>query len=303
MSELVVVGSINVDFVARVARLPRPGETVAGGAFERHFGGKGANQAVAAARLGATVALVGAVGSDELGQASLADLRREGVDVSGVRRLLDSTTGAAVIVVDEAGQNQIAVASAANLLVDGPMVRAALAGWKPSAGRGVLLEVFEVGDEALVAGARFARERGLVLIVNPAPARALPAPLVEAHAIVVANEVEAAALSGGDDPATAARGITGRTGAPAIVTMGAEGALIAAGQTVTHVAAPTVEVMDTTGAGDAFVGAFAAELSRGVDVEEAVRFAVAAASVSVTKPGARGGMPDRALVEHSLMTS
>ena len=260
-----------------------------GGIFERYFGGKGANQAVAAARLGARVTMVGAVGDDEFGRASLADLRSEGVDVSGVRMLAGSTTGVAVIVVDASGENQIAVASGANSEVSEELVETALASSRPQRG-GVMVVVFEVGDEAVGACARIAAERGMTLVVNPAPVRPLSAAVVEAHAIVIANLGEAEALTG-EQGSAAARALDRANGRAWILTLGAEGAMIADGATVTRVAAPLVQAVDSTGAGDTFVGAFAAEL--GASAQEAVRVAVAAAAVSVTAAGARGGMPRR----------
>jgi ribokinase len=297
MADVVVVGSINVDFVVRGSRLPRAGETVSGGAFERHFGGKGANQAVAAARLDGRVALVGAVGDDELGAASLAELQAEGIDIARVARVRGQATGAALIVVDAAGENQIAVASGANEAIDGRMVTSALATWRPTAGRGVLLAVFEVADDAISAGARFAAQHGMALVVNPAPARPFPAAVVDAHAIIVANEGEAAALTGEGDPQMAARGLSAMTRASAVVTLGAKGAAVADVSRVTLVAAPIVEVVDSTGAGDSFAGAFAAELAGGAGIVDAVRMAVAAAALSVTAPGARAGMPRRAALD------
>jgi ribokinase len=215
------------------------------------------------------------------------------VNVSGVRVLAGSTTGVALIVVDAGGENQIAVASGANSEVDGDTVDAALAALEPAPAGGVLLAVFELGDDAMSAAARFAAERGLTLVVNPAPARPLPPAVVAANAILIANRGEAQALSGEHGAEAAARALARQTRAPAVVTLGAEGALIAEGAAVRRVAARSVEAVDSTGAGDAFVGAFAAELARGATVEQAVRLAVRAATVSVTAPGARGGMPRR----------
>ena len=264
-----------------------------GGIFERYFGGKGANQAVAAARLGARVTMVGAVGDDELGVASLADLRSEGVDVSGVRLLAGSTTGVALIVVDASGENQIAVASGANSEIDGQMVGAGLAALRLGRRGGVLVAVFEVGDDAVSAAAQFAAEHELTIVVNPAPARPLPPAVAAAHAIVIANRGEAMTLTGESDVGAAGCALARQMGAPAIVTLGADGALIAVGDAATKMPAPAVEAVNSTGAGDTFVGAFAAELARGASAHEAVRYAVAAAALSVTVPGARGGMPRR----------
>jgi ribokinase len=285
VSDLVVVGSVNADLVVRIGRLPAPGETVSGGTFERHHGGKSANQAVAAARLGASVAFVGAVGDDDLGADAVAALEREGIDCSGVARLDDAPTGVALIVVDEAGENQIAVASGANARVADPGV--------PAGARIVLLGL-EVPDEAVLAAARAAGDARIVL--NPAPARPLPDELLDRAPILTPNEAEACTLAGEDDAERAARALEERTGAPVVVTLGARGALVS-GQVI---APPRVEVVDTTGAGDTFTGALAAELARGADIRAAARFATAAAALSTQAAGAREGMPDRAAVERVL---
>jgi ribokinase len=293
MSDLVVVGSVNLDLVVRVRTLPAPGETVSGGTFERHGGGKSANQAVAAARLGASVAFVGAVGADELGAEAVAQLEREGVDCAGVARLDDAPTGVAAIVVDEAGENQIAVASGANARLDAELVARGL----PADGATVVLLGLEVPDEAVLAGAR-ARGR---LVLNPAPARPVPDGLLDLGPVLTPNEAEACALAGEADAESAARALARRTGAPVVVTIGARGALLVApGEEPTVIAPPSVRPVDTTGAGDTFSGALAAELARGADLAAATRFATAAASLSTQGAGARGGMPGRAAVEAAL---
>jgi ribokinase len=285
VSDLVVVGSVNADLVVRVRQLPAPGETVSGGTFERHHGGKSANQAVAAARLGAQVAFVGAVGDDELGADAVAALEREGIDCSGVARLEDVPTGVALIVVDEAGENQIAVASGANARLAEPSV--------PEGARVVLLGL-EVPDQAVLAAARGAGEARIVL--NPAPARALPDELLELGPILTPNEAEACTLAGEVEAERAAQALEQRTGAPVVVTLGARGALVG-GEVI---APPRVQPVDTTGAGDAFTGALAAELAAGADIHAAARFATAAAALSTQAAGAREGMPDRAAVERAL---
>jgi ribokinase len=282
--DVYVVGSVNVDLVVTAASLPRPGETVAGGTFERHGGGKSANQAVAAARLGARVRMVGAVGDDDLGEEAMAMLRAEGIDVSAVARLEGSPTGVALIVVDEAGENQIAVASGANAELGADAVEAALRGEDG----GVVLLGLEVPDAAVIAGVRAARAAGLEVVLNPAPARELPAALLELSPLLTPNRDEARALAGEDDPEAAARALAARTRAPVVVTLGAAGALVVDGDTVERVPAPRVEAVDTTGAGDAFNGVLAAGLAAGLDLAEAARRAVEAASTSVQAPGARG---------------
>jgi ribokinase len=292
----VVLGSVNVDLVVNVDRLPSAGETVTGGTFTRHHGGKGANQAVAAARLGAPVAFVGAVGADEFGQAARNQLAEEGVDVSGLGAIDTSSTGVAFILVDGAGENEIAVASGANHAFDASIWdRAPIP--QPD---DVFVSCFEVGLDALIAGAERFAATGALVVINPAPALELPSALLATRPILVPNEGEAQALTGESDPATAARVLSARSGAPAIVTLGAMGAVFVEDGELVRVAAPVVEVVDTTGAGDAFVGALAAELSEGRSLTEAVQFAVHAASCSVRVAGAHEGMPTRPEVERSM---
>jgi ribokinase len=281
--DVFVIGSINVDLVVRAETLPGPGETVTGGTFERHGGGKSANQAVAAARAGAVVRMIGAVGDDELGEEAVAQLAAEGIDVSGVARM-EAPTGVALIAVDAAGENQIAVASGANAELSAEHVSGALEG----AAGGVALLGLEVPDAAVLAGARAARGAGLTVVVNPAPARPLGGELLSLGPILTPNGGEAAALSGEDDAEAAARALAEQTGAPVVVTVGADGALLVTGDAVERIPAPAVEAVDTTGAGDAFNGALAAALAGGAPLAEAVRDAVATAAESVRRPGARG---------------
>jgi ribokinase len=300
---VLVVGSINVDLVVSTSFLPARGETVVGGRFSQHHGGKGANQAVAAARMGAAVSFVGAVGSDAYGSEALGELLTEGIDVSRVQVLAGESTGIALIVVDKQGQNQIAVASGANARVDGALVSRALAAGAAAptsaistAGPGAFLANLEVRDDAVVAGARYARERGMKVIVNPAPARALNSELITLSPILVPNEVEAEALTGEHDPQMAARLLSGRTGAPVIVTLGARGVIVVRPEGVQPVTPPYAEVVDTTGAGDAFCGALAAELACGSTLIDAARIAVRAATMSTEARGARTAMPRRTML-------
>jgi ribokinase len=284
---VVVVGSVNADLAVSVRELPRPGETVTGGVFARHGGGKGANQAVAAARLGARVRFVGAVGADDLGDEALGLLADEGVDVSGAARLHDVPTGVAVIVVDERGENQIAVASGANAAVTARHVTDAL----DLDGHGVVLLGHEVAPAVVAAGARAARAAGWTAILNPAPARDLIDDL--AGVILTPNADEARRLTDEDDVEAAARALAARTGAPVLVTLGADGALLLHDDAAERIPAPRVRVVDTTGAGDTVNGALAAELAAGRPLAAAVRFALAAAALSTRVAGAREGMPRR----------
>jgi len=306
-ADVVVVGSVNADLVVSVARLPRAGETVSGGTFARFGGGKGANQAVAAARAGARVTMIGAVGADDFGDEALRELAAEGVDVSAVARLDGVATGVAAIVVDARGENQIAVASGANAALRGDEVASALtrlAGGSPprgaassapsggaSSSSGVVLLGHEVPPAAVEAGIRGARAAGRLVVLNPAPARDLPDDLD--GVILTPNADEARELAGEREPEAAARTLAARTGAPVLVTLGEEGALLVDGDAIERLPAPAVDVVDTTGAGDAVNGALAAELAAGRPLRDAARFAMAAAALSTRAAGARDGMPRR----------
>ena len=283
--DVYVIGSVNLDLVVRAETLPGPGETVMGGTFERHGGGKSANQAVAAARHGAAVRMVAAVGDDELGEEAVGQLEAEGIDVGSVQRLTSAPTGVALIAVDAKGENQIAVASGANTELSPEAVEAALAG---AASGGVALIGLEVPDAAVLAGARAARAAGLQVVLNPAPARPLSDELLALSPVLTPNGGEACAIGGEDDPEAAALALNARTHAPVVVTVGADGALLVEDGAVERIPAPRVEVVDTTGAGDAFNGSLAAELAGGATLADAVRAAVAVAAESVRMPGARG---------------
>lgn len=304
---VVVVGSINVDLVVRVPALPGPGETVVGGTFERHGGGKSANQAVAAARAGAATAFVGAVGADEAGRIAVAELAAEGIDVFHVAVLEDAATGIANIVVGPAGENQIAVASGANGRLGAGHVTAALGpGGLAVTGTDVILVGFEVPDEAVLAAAEAARDAGATLIVNPAPAREIDDRLYRLRPILTPNEGEAARMTGAadatavHDPAAAGTTLAARTGAAVIVTLGADGALLVVpGGDPVRLPAHPVTPVDTTGAGDAFNGTLAAELAGGMPLVHAARRAIVAAGLATELPGARTG-PTRAEVGAAL---
>ena len=287
---VVVVGSVNLDLVTYVERLPRPGETVIGGTFARAHGGKGANQAVAAARLGARAVLVGMVGDDDLGAAARAELEREGV---GVRALgsTDRHTGVAQILVDRDGENLIAVASGANDALTARDVEAALG--RIDAPRAVVLSVLEVPDDAVLAAARGARERGWPFVLNPAPARPVSDELLARCAVVTPNEHEVSGL-GRDSPGELLDAGAGAV----VVTRGAAGAeVLRAGRPVRRQDAFAARPVDTTGAGDAFSGALAWALADGRTLDDAVALAAAGGALATEKEGARGGMPARGELE------
>ncbi|MGI5130235.1 PfkB family carbohydrate kinase [Pseudonocardia sp. CA-107938] len=291
MRTLVVVGAVNVDLVVRAPRLPGPGETVVGPEMRRFGGGKGANAAVAAARAavdGVAVRYAGAVGDDELGTSALAELRAAGVDVSAVAVVDGIATGVALIVVDERGENQIAVGAGANGRVDPGTVRAAVEG------AAAVLVSTEIPADAVVAAVETAAAAGVVCVLNPAPVLPELAGLLDHGPVLTPNageltDLAAAAGLSGDTPAATAAALAGRTGAPVVVTLGGGGVLVAEpGHEPVHLPAEPVTVVDTTGAGDAFNGTLAARLTAGDDVVAAARAANAAAARAVTTSGARG---------------
>jgi ribokinase len=277
---IALVGSINLDVVVGVERHPAPGETVVGGDRQELPGGKGANQAVAAARLGASVGFVGRVGADDAGRRLRDGLAAEGVDVAHVSVDRNAPTGMALIAVDGAGENTIVVSPGANARVNGADVEAAR---DVLAGAAVTLVQHEIPEEAVAAAIATAGGR---VVLNPAPARGL----VAAVDVLVPNRGELEALAGrAGDPVELARGL--RLARAVVVTLGSEGAVVIEDDRVERIAAPSVDAVDTTGAGDAFCGALAQALDAAADLVEAARWAVRAAAASVTKPGAQGGLP------------
>ncbi|MCP4083728.1 MAG: ribokinase [Actinomycetia bacterium] len=306
--DVVAVGAVNVDFVVTAHHLPTAGETVTGTQFAVHGGGKGANQAVAAARAGAATAFVGAVGTDDLASGASQLLADEGIDISDLAVVTGETTGVALITVDRHGANQISVGPGANGPVGDPIVAAAL-DRVAVRDAGVVLCTLEFGDEVTEAAAALAQRWGAQLIINPAPARPVSDGVLDAHPILTPNEIEVEQLAGASGVGAAARELMARTGRPVVVTLGGAGALViqgsAASPTETRVAVPgavvgPAAVIDTTGAGDTFTGALAAEVGRGAELVDAVRWAVVAAGLSVRAEGARGGMPYQAAVDAAL---
>jgi ribokinase len=279
-------------------RLPRAGETVVG---TRHFigpGGKGANQAVAVARLGGKVGLVAVVGADELGESMREGLGGEGVDVSAVGVYPGASTGIAVITVDSAAENTIVVSPGANQLLTPDVVASNSAA---ISGARVVIAQLEVPVEAVLAAAELSTG---IFCLNPAPAQTLPSELLEQVDVLVPNRPELSLLAGRDEvirtaevPA-AARAI--RPNGTTVVTLGKDGAVVVSGESAATYGALPVEAVDPTGAGDAFCGALAYSLSRGDEIEEAVAFSIVAGGLAVTRPGAQAGMPTLAEVEALL---
>jgi ribokinase len=281
-SDVIVVGSINRDLTVFAPHHPAPGETVLGTGHFNGAGGKGANQAVAAARLGASCAMIGRVGDDDQGRFLVTTLIDAGVDTTAVETDSDAPTGLAVITLDARGENAIVVSPGANQLLRPEQVRRhadRLTGAK------VCLAQLEVPVESVIEAARSCS--GL-FVLNLAPALPVPDELLQQTDVLVVNRSELASLTGSEDPTSVTR-IEG-PGA-VVVTLGGEGALFSEGDRVGRFPAPDVDVVDTTGAGDAFCGALAAAFAREHDLPEAVRWAVAAGALATTRPGAQTSMP------------
>ncbi len=306
---VLIVGSVNVDLVVQTERLPLPGETVMGGTFSRFHGGKGGNQAVAAARLGVPVMLVAALGDDEFGAEARAALAREGVGTDVLVTLEHTATGVALILVDAKAENQIAVAPGANAGLTAAHVRQALMRLNPHAGDAVIV-THEIPTDAAREALRIGRQGGAWTILNPAPADGLDRSVISLADVVVPNRGELARLVADDarragraqpaseEPVKAARTLLEANaegpgaGKAILVSLGAAGAvLVRRDGPAVDIKAPKVKAIDATGAGDALNGALAAALAGGLDLEAAARRAVVAASVSVTRAGAREGYP------------
>ena len=297
---VVVFGSINLDLVTRVARFPAAGETVGAESFATYPGGKGANQALAAARAGARVRLYGAVGTDAFADAALALLAGDDVDLDGIVRAA-AATGCATILVDASGENCIAVAAGANALADPEGVTDGVLG--PDVVVVLQQEVPSTANAALIARAR---RCGARIVLNAAPARPLSLELLRQVDVLVVNETEAAALATQHGwPATAHAFAAAAIAVVApnfviVVTQGKDGALAAAGADTIRVHAPDVDVVDTTGAGDAFVGALAAAIDARAPLEDALRAAVVAGSLACTAAGAQSALPRREAIVAAL---
>lgn len=295
MDPILVVGSANTDLVATASRLPAPGETVMGGAFATYGGGKGANQAVAAARAGGRVAFLGAVGRDEFGEKALRALEAEGIDIGAMVQTDEAPSGVALIVVDKHGENQIVVAPGANHCLTPAHVDA----FDFSPYKWVALQL-EIRHDTAWRIVERAAEAGCRVVLNPAPAAHLPAGIVGALDTLVPNRTEleeACGMSGGFDTyeeiVLAAQPLFETGLRRLVVTLGAGGVACVELEEWFHAPAPRVQVVDTVGAGDCFIGALCAELAGGADTRSAVRFAMQAAALSVGRAGAQASMPRR----------
>jgi ribokinase len=294
---IVVVGSINMDLVVRAPRHPQPGETILGTTFDTFPGGKGANQAVAAARLGGPVRMVGRVGSDSFGDLLLATLQRDGIDTTYVLRTDNVSSGVALITVSDSGQNNIVVVPGANGALSPEDIRAADSAF---AGAAVVLLQLEIPLETVAEAIQAARRHGARVILNPAPARALGQELLSEIDYLIPNEHELLLLSQAQTVPLASQSLKDAGVKCLIVTLGSEGVLVIAGTDPQPIRPHTVQVVDTTAAGDAFVGAFAVALTEGRPVIEAASWGNAAGALSVTKAGAQPSLPTRNQLENLL---
>ena len=294
--DILVIGSLNADLVVRAPRFPQPGETISGDDLHTIPGGKGANQAVAAARQGGRVAMLGRVGKDNFGDFLLENLKQNQVDVSNVQRD-DASTGTAIIVVDANGQNSIVLSAGANGHVSSADVDRA-----SSLTPNLILLQLEIPTPTVLHAAQFAKANGARVILNPAPAQTLPDDLIRLADFIIPNETELSLLTGlevkdSSSAEAAAKALLKRGVENVIVTLGSKGALVVSDTRVMQVDAYPIDVVDTTAAGDAFIGGFASSLLRGLDLKDAVRYANACGALAATKFGAQPSLPTKNEVE------
>jgi len=294
---IVVVGSANTDMIVRSARLPLPGETVLGQDLVTAAGGKGANQAVAAARLGAEVTFIAKVGRDMFGQQAMENFAREGLNTRYILQDSEAPSGVALIVVGPGGQNIIAVAPGANNRLTPADIDSSQAAF--TGARAVVLQL-ETPMETVIAAAKMGRAAGAKIILNPAPARVLPEEIYPFIDILTPNETEAQILTGKETPEASARNLLERGVSLVIITLGKQGVLVANAKGMERRAGFTVNAVDATAAGDAFNGGLAVALAEGRPLDEAVRFSQAVGALSVTKLGAQPSLPTAGEVKYFL---
>ncbi|GAB4514194.1 MAG: ribokinase [Anaerolineae bacterium] len=300
-AKIVIVGSFNTDLTTYMSKLPRPGETVNGRRFVTGAGGKGSNQAVAAARLGAQVTFVGRVGRDAFGDHAINTWKQEGIDTTYVIVDEQNPTGVAPIFVEDSGENMIVVALGANLALNREDVNRAE---NAIMGADVVIVQLEITPEISAYALEVARRHGVTTILNPAPAIPLPPEMIALADYVTPNETELETLAGGEkDIDAGARALLANDAQTFVVTLGGQGAKWITQSGTDQIGAFPVEVVDTTGAGDAFNGGFAVGLAEGLSLNEAIRFANATAGLAVTRPGTAPSMPQRAEVDALLARS
>ena len=294
---IVVVGSINMDLVVRAPRHPQPGETILGTDFQTFPGGKGANQAVAAARLGGQVKMVGRVGNDSFGESLLNTLQQDRVDTSTVLRTEGIASGVAFITVADTGQNNIVVVPGANALLKPEDIQAARSVFE---GASVVLLQLEIPLATAKEAIHVAREYGARIILNPSPAQSLGSELLAQVDYLMPNEYELSLLTGMQPGSIAADMLKSLGIRCLIVTLGADGVLVLEDEYSYHIQPHRVPVIDTTAAGDAFAGAFAVALSEGRTTQSAAAYGNAAGALAVTEAGAQPSLPTREILDNFL---
>jgi len=293
-SSIVVVGSLNMDQVVHAPRHPEIGETILGNDFHTFFGGKGANQAVAASRCGAQVTMVGRVGADAFGDAILENLKNEGVELTNLRREAQTATGVALIVVDDQGRNTIVVAPGANACVTPQDIHSAQPAFTEASVIVLQLEIpLPAVEEAITIGRRYRKK----VVLNAAPARKLPLDTYNQVDYLIINRSELALLSGETSIEAGLKQLINWGGQTILVTLGEHGVLIHEGSSQILLSAYKVKAVDTVGAGDAFVGAFTTAITQGTTTEEAANWGNAAGALAVTRSGAQSSLPYREEIE------
>ena len=293
MIDVVVIGSLNMDLVIQTPRFPAAGETIQGGDLATYPGGKGANQAVAASKQGLNVAMIGMAGKDQFGSRLLETLKEQGVDVQGISQHASAATGTALILVDQDGENVIVLSPGANAKLAPEDIDQHLSLLGKSK---YLLMQFEIPLETVMHAAVTAHKMGVTVILNPAPGRDIPRQLLETVDILVPNESELGIISNQPvrnlpEAKSAARSLVDGPLSAVVVTLGGQGAYLVTGQEEMHVKAPEIEVVDTTAAGDSFIGGLLSGLGRDETLPEAVKYANCAGALATTKPGAQPSLP------------
>jgi ribokinase len=297
---ILVAGAINTDLVANVDRAPEAGETITGKSFSIHSGGKGANQAVAVARSGAEALMLGGVGCDDFGRARMTDLQMDGVDTSWIATLDNVSSGVALIVVESSGENRISYIPAATLVVSPDHCRQAVEAVQPA----MVLSANELSPDCLKVLFTWAQDHGVHVVFNAAPFSQEAIGLLPHVDVLIVNQGEAAALQGmgaaGKTPAELAQGLRETGAKDIVITLGEDGAYAMHGDESFSEPAIEIDVVDTTGAGDTFCGAFAARLLEGASFRDAVRYANVAGGIATTRPGAQSSIPTLDEIQSAL---
>jgi ribokinase len=295
--DVVVVGSLNMDFVYRVKHLPAPGETLTAFSYQRAAGGKGANQAVAAARQGASVGMIGCVGQDDIGKTLVHGLAQDKVNTEHVHAIDQAPTGMASIYVDDKAENNIVIVAGANALLDNQHLQNAKAMIQ---GARCLVGQFETPLASFIEAATIAQQHGVTVILNPSPVRDFDVERLSLVDVLIVNEIESKQLSRIDDTSAAANALLALGPDHVIVTLGAKGVMHSTKTNRIHLPAFNVIAIDTTGAGDTFAGSLAAALAKALEMKLAIQHAQAAAAICVTRDGAQPSIPYKAEVDALL---